>query len=140
MPFCSEALKSVLTAILEELQPQYLLYPHPDDDHGDHRATAAFAKDALARMPDARPLWIGRYLIHHGRWPLPHGFRAATNLKPPDDLITAREWVQHPVDPQALRAKARALQAHGSQHFWAADLFGAHLRTNELFSPEIRGA
>jgi LmbE family N-acetylglucosaminyl deacetylase len=138
-PFCGEALLGDLVTAFREWRPQYLLFPDPQDDHRDHRATAWFTAKALSQLEDDRPAWIGRYLIHFGRWPAPHGFAIDAALTPPSRLEPAGgDWQVHPLNAAALQAKALAILAHPSQHLWAADLFGAHLRSNELFSREIR--
>lgn len=134
-PYKSADLRHELLAALEEYRPRYLLFSHSEDDHPDHRAAAWFAEQALRRLRGDRPTWIGSYLIHCGRWPLPHRFAVREPLRPPDRLDAVEQsWMCHPLTATELQAKARALRAHSTQHLWAADLLGAHLRTNELFS------
>ena len=131
-PYCGEALLEDLVAAIRAIRPKYLLFPDANDDHSDHRAAAWFTLEAVRKIGGDQPDWMASYLIHFGLWPLPHRLAVTAPLGPPTRFPSA-PWETSLLNGAALRAKAAALRAHSSQHLWASDLFGAHLRTNELF-------
>ena len=48
MPFCGAALVSSIAKVLAAARPTHVFTHHPRDDHRDHRATAFFARQAVA--------------------------------------------------------------------------------------------
>ncbi len=121
----------ILSDLIDGLSPHRILLPHPEDDHGDHKAaywailTAIRRTTLLARTPR-----LFTYLVSHGDWP-PTGDR----FDPPD---CDRDWELYEVklDDDQIEAKTYAVAAHtnfpdrkvhnrfNARHF---------LRANELY-------
>ena len=50
VPYTGKNLSADIMKIVEEFQPDYLVYPHPNDRHLDHWATNAFVKYTLNKI------------------------------------------------------------------------------------------
>jgi LmbE family N-acetylglucosaminyl deacetylase len=135
-PYAGASVLQDVESVLRRYQPDVILYPDPADDHPDHWAAHCFVQLALERV--AAELWAARarrgtYLIHRGDWPEPQRLDPNLYLAPPVELsgLGAR-WESFPLPPAARAAKARALQAYGSQQALAGGFLSAFVRRNEL--------
>ncbi len=127
-----------LRTLLETFRPDLIVFPHPNDEHPDHRALSVFVRLAVAmeedRDPDYHPLLLG-YLVHYGRFPQPAGRKPSAFLLPPRPLEPLNEWVQWPLEESDVAAKEAAVEAYPSQLKVLGRFLRSFVRQNELFAP-----
>jgi len=98
-----EAATEQLAEFLTQHRAQTLLVPWRRDPHPDHRASAALAAAALARLPAPAPRRL-EYVV----W--------AWERAAPEDLLQSGEGIGFRLDIRAvLTQKQRAIAAHRSQ-------------------------
>jgi LmbE family N-acetylglucosaminyl deacetylase len=137
-PHAGESLLADLTRLMATVRPSDIYVTHPDDDHPDHAASAAFAQAALLQARDAGAPWarearLRYYLVHRGDWPLPQGRRPNKPLLPPAGLRNVdTRWEVLPLDVRARAAKERALRCYGSQMAVMSRFLLSFVRENEL--------
>ena len=75
-----------LKSIMDEYRPDLILYPHPDDMHGDHWGLGALARLAAASLQqgdaDYKPDLFA-YLVHRRDFPSPKVYNPEMDLLPP---------------------------------------------------------
>jgi LmbE family N-acetylglucosaminyl deacetylase len=135
--YCGPNLLSALRHIAAEFAPQLVVVPHPADSHPDHRTTAAFARLALAlahqAASDFAPAVWG-YLVHHGDFPQPRGWRVSRPLLPPARLIVdGTEWQRYDLTDEQITSKAAAVRAHATQMRLLDSFLPSFVRRNEMF-------
>jgi LmbE family N-acetylglucosaminyl deacetylase len=140
-PYSGEsALRDVKRAI-EEFRPTRILTTDSIDTHPDHSAAYGYARAALEqlRLQSSTRSWAEQtlmmtFLVHHGIWPMPHGYFPDAVLAPPAAVAQLTRWTQMPLDATALRAKKSALEQYVSQLVWTPLYLRSFLRANELFN------
>ncbi len=137
-PYTGQALLEDLRTLLETFRPDLIVFPHPNDEHPDHRALSVFVRLAAAmeedRDPDYHPLLLG-YLVHYGWFPQPAGLKPTAFLLPPRPLEPLSEWVQWPLEESDVAAKEAAVEAYPSQIKVLGRFLRSFVRQNELFAP-----
>lgn len=134
--------------IMSEFEPTIILTTHPADTHGDHWAAYAYTRAAIeksrlrARDSDAQDSnghWPQRvqlltFLVHHGVWPVPHGYHPDARLAPPAKMKNCgTQWMDADLDTGARTQKKAALERYTSQLIWTPHYLRAFLRRNEIF-------
>jgi LmbE family N-acetylglucosaminyl deacetylase len=137
-PFAGEAAVGELEAIMREVRPAVVVYPHPNEAHVDHWGlsvlTTAALEDLRRTEPDWRPPEEWLYLVHRGDWPAPKGYRPFSPLLPPEKLAEGMtRWHTEPLTPEQVQEKARAVQAYQTQVVVLRRYMQSFVRTNELF-------
>ncbi len=127
-----------LRAVLQQDRPDLVLYPHPNDDHPDHQALAAFCRLALALEeradPTYRPVALA-YLVHRSGFPELKGRRPSEPLAPPVALYrTNRQWVRWDLVATEVLRKGEALAQYRSQMSVGSRLLWSFVRRNEVFA------
>jgi len=128
-----ENLQRELGALIDRLQPTYVLAPSPLDAHPDHRAAGSLV---IRLMGERQQLDRIRYWIVHGgaSWPVPRGLHASEPLRAPLRAAGMR-WETVPLDAAARSAKLEALRAYRTQMVGLERRFLlAFVRENELFA------
>lgn len=89
--YCGEDLSLDIENIIKDFNPDYVVFPHPNDRHPDHWATYCFVKYALTDLKyNGKELL---YLVHRGDWPAPLKKDPSLRLVPPAKLInTGTVW------------------------------------------------
>lgn len=140
----AQVLRDVSRA-LNEFRPTLIFTTHPADTHPDHWAAYAYTRAALEslRGPTARsstaPRWANRarifgFLVHHGVWPVPHGYDPTARLSPPAAQQRQNtRWTDRNLSPDEQARKTRALERYVSQLVWTPLYLRAFLRRNEPF-------
>ncbi len=132
-----------LEKIMRDFAPTVVITTHPADTHPDHWAAFAYASAALERLrldansktrTAARRAHISTFLVHHGFWPTPHGYKPNAVLAPPASLEKCGTmWQSEPLSQDAQNAKKSALEKYTSQLVWTPKYLRSFLRRNELF-------
>jgi LmbE family N-acetylglucosaminyl deacetylase len=135
-PYSGQSLLQDLRRILAEDRPDLIVMPHPNDEHIDHRALAAFVSLAVEqeRAKDAafQPQLLG-YLVHHGLYPQPSGLKPGAFLSPPRRLEPIGEWLVWRLSEEELAGKREAVAAYRSQQRVLGYFLNSFVRQNELF-------
>ena len=139
--YCGAQVLRDVTAVIDEWQPTAILTTHPSDTHPDHWASYAFSNAALETLrlragtqQWARGVRLLTFLVHHGVWPVPHGYHPEAGLSPPAALKDiGTHWMQVPLAETARAAKAAALEHYVSQLAFTPQYLRSFLRRNELF-------
>lgn len=135
--YCGSVLLADLQAILADYQPDFIVLPHPSDDHPDHRAASNFTRMAILLQsyldPEYRPRAWG-YIIHYGPFPQPRGFHPSSTLLPPLQLIADQnEWVRLDLKPEQVLNKRAAIYQYPSQVRLLGNFLPSFIRQNEFF-------
>lgn len=132
-PYTGAAWEADLRAILDQVRPEVVVAPAPEDAHRDHRATAYMALRLLGERG-----WLSRlrfYMVHGGlEWPLPKGLHPGLYLEPPP-RGRHLTWERLDLSPGEVATKQEALRAHRSQMALLGRFMEAFVRKNELFAP-----
>ncbi len=125
-----------LEAQLELFRPTRVLSTHGADAHPDHWSADAFTRLALQvlaeRRPKPRPVEHDGFVIHHGLFPLPHGWHPSARLGVPWALLSAgTRWRDFNLSDAERQAKGRALEEYASQLVWTPNFLRAFVRRNE---------
>jgi LmbE family N-acetylglucosaminyl deacetylase len=137
--YAGENLLADLLFILDNVQPDLICLPHPNDLHPDHWGLSLFARLAVSLReqsdPGFRPTLLA-YLIHRPGFPRPKGFSPADALLPPGalkDLEPDAPWRSVELSPEDVAIKQQAVRAYASQTLLAGGLLESFVRRNELF-------
>lgn len=139
VPYCGTQTLDDLTAVLREFRPTVIITTHPRDTHPDHHAAYEFVAKALEKLRhNPHETWAKRarlltFIVHHGLWPVPYGFRPDATLSPPADLKDGTKWMRAPLDATSRQSKKAALEAYPSQLATTPNFLRSFLRRNELF-------
>ncbi len=132
-PYTKAGLMQVLTDLMASLQPTFLILPHPEDTHPDHRTACAVAQEA-AKGATLAPCPQLHYLVHYPGWPAPWSLTCCLYLVPPRDLRGDNvRWETLALTPEEIRAKGLAIANYPSQLSALAPLMRSFQRRNELF-------
>ncbi|MDQ3813301.1 MAG: PIG-L family deacetylase, partial [Armatimonadota bacterium] len=147
--YCGSQVLTDVKSLIAEWQPTVIFTTHPSDTHPDHWAAYAYSAAALEslRLEPRTEEWARRvrlltFLVHHGVWPVPHGYHPQASLSPPAALKDiGTHWMQVPVHKPARVAKRAALERYVSQLSFTPHYLRSFLRRNELFGvvPAVEG-
>jgi LmbE family N-acetylglucosaminyl deacetylase len=131
-------LRDDLHAILESQRPDLIVFPHPSDQHADHRSLSVFTRLAVAMMqhedPSYQPEMLA-YLVHYAGYPYPRKLRLDDRALPPPRLMeVTSDWVQVSLEPADVERKLTALRMHRSQYPTLRNLLESFARTNEIYA------
>ncbi len=140
-----EKLKVVLAEQIEKVQPDILLYPHPNDTHKDHSTVGKIIEEIMQQMKEkvevkeylsgyedlvkeevweelevvgkiAERITCYKYLVHHAYFPYPKKYAPELFVLPPLDLVTIEGgWEKFMLSEETKKTKERALRAYTSQ-------------------------
>jgi LmbE family N-acetylglucosaminyl deacetylase len=138
-PFCGEAIVSDLVHELDRDRPTDVYVTHPEDDHPDHAAAAAFVTLAVDEVKDERAPWskglrLHYFLIHRGDWPVPQGLHTDQPLAPPAPMVlTGTMWMSLPLTAAQSALKLKAIGCYGTQTEMMGRFLNSFIRKNEMF-------
>ena len=117
---------------LDDVDPDLLLVPAPQDAHADHRAAAYLALRLMAERGQTSRL---RYWVVHGglEWPVPKGIHRSEPLTLPSRAQNLA-WTRADLTPAQVRVKGRAIEVYRSQTALLGRFMQAFERRNELLS------
>ncbi len=132
-PYKGEEVLRDLKGIIRTFHPTKIFVSHPADYMPDHLALYLFTRVALWDLErEVRPE-LYPYLVHHGSWPQPSGYRPQLPLEPPLSLMHRMNWQYSPMTIQEIEKKLYALKAHTTQMAYSRKYLASFLRSNELF-------
>ena len=126
-------LQRELEAVLDQLQPTYVLAPSPLDAHPDHRAAGDLAIRALGERHQLDRM---RYWIVHGgtAWPFPRGLHPERSLSPPR-RTGDMQWEAVTLDVDQRNVKLAALRCYDTQMFGLERRFlTSFVRSDEIYA------
>ena len=126
--------------IIGDFKPDYIVYPHPDDNHPDHKAVNFFVQYALAES-GFKPTKELLYLVHRKEFPFPREYKPELYLAPPHSLMNkGTKWYSFSISEKEELQKLEVLQKYKSQYKYLEYLFKAVIRKNELFGidPDLK--
>lgn len=138
-PYAGEALLDDLVAVLREVRPSVVVYPHPSDVHVDHWGVSAFVTAALEQLRRTDSSWLPPaerlYLVHRGDWPAPKGYRPDDVLLPPETLTTeaATTWHVIPLTHAEVEKKSQAVAEYRTQTRIIGRFMESFVRSNEIY-------
>lgn len=137
--YSGEDLLKDISTILEDYNPDLIVYPNPEDVHPDHRGLSDFVRLAvqLERMntPGFAPMEL-TYLVHRPQFPAPHGYLPNDSLLPPLPLFNINpNWYSFGLTADEINKKFEAIQQYKSQLPSLRGLLESFVRSNELFTP-----
>ena len=127
-----------LQTLMAVYQPDFIVLPHPSDEHPDHRAVANFVRMAVSLESqgklDFQPqLWA--YLIHYGSYPHQPRNPKSKALLPPSRLTSHQnKWARLDLNTDQLCNKDLAIRRYGSQVLLLGNFLPSFARKNELFT------
>lgn len=126
-----------LLTVLENVQPDVVLVPHPEDTHTDHSAVSNFARFAIAgylASGEYKPPLVLTYLVHYEAYPLPRGTDTEKLLLPPAPLSNRGEgWMNYMLSGDERANKLEALRTYFSQQKMIGSYMRSFARANEIF-------
>jgi LmbE family N-acetylglucosaminyl deacetylase len=127
-----------LLSILRSYQPDFILYPHPDDLHPDHWGLSAFTRLAVIldqhENPNYRPDTYA-YLVHRPDFPSPKGLKPGDPLLPPPMLFDLDpNWYRFDLNQGEITLKGEAVKQYKSQLPLLHGLMESFIRTDEPFA------
>ena len=142
-PYRGAQVASDIEKLVTRFEPTVVLTTHPADTHGDHWAAYAYARIAIEKLRlctgNNAQHWSHRtqlltFLVHHGVWPVPHGYHPEARLAPPAKLKNCGTvWMDSALDASARAQKKAALERYVSQLIFTPHYLRAFLRRNEIF-------
>ena len=125
-------------SILDVYRPDLILYPHPDDVHGDHWALGAFTRLAASMLErenqDYRPD-LYAYLVHRRDYPEPKRYQPTLNLLPPRRSYEIdSNWYRLDLYESDVSLKDQAVRQYESQLTTLGYLIYRFVRQNEPFA------
>jgi LmbE family N-acetylglucosaminyl deacetylase len=134
-PYTGQSLAQDLQALFDQLQPDLVLAPAPQDRHKDHRAAAYFIQRCVGQR--AHPPRIEYYIVHGGvEWPLPKGYHPSLPLAPAP-RGKHLYWASVPLSAEDEAVKLKALHEYKSQLLLMREYLLAFIRRNELLTDEF---
>jgi LmbE family N-acetylglucosaminyl deacetylase len=130
--YTGASLEQNLRALIDRLQPTWVLAPTPLDEHEDHRATGALV---IRTMGDLGHLERVRYWIVHGGigWPWPRGLHPEEALVPPS-RARALPWQDFALSPAERDQKASAIRVYATQMRLTESFMLSFVKRNEIYS------
>ena len=126
-------LQRELEAVLDRMQPTYVLAPSPVDAHPDHRAAGDLAIRVLGERHQLDRI---RYWIVHGGtgWPSPRGLHLDRPLNPPR-RTGDMQWEAVVLDSAQRNVKLAALRCYRTQMFGLERRFlTSFVRSDEIYA------
>jgi len=126
-------LKEQFKEILDNIKPQVVIYPIPDDHHSDHKICGMVMEELLMDYPQIKGY---EYLVHDRYYPKPLGWHKNMYLMPPLALLKSGEkWQSWPLDLQTETIKEEAVKIYKTQlrNPFLHELLPAFVRKNEIF-------
>ena len=109
--------------IIGDFRPNYIVYPHPDDNHPDHKSVNFFVQYALAESrfkPNKEML----YLVHRKGFPFPKAYKPELYLTPPQSLMNnGTKWYSFDISEKDEIQKFEVLHKYKSQYRYLKNLF-----------------
>jgi LmbE family N-acetylglucosaminyl deacetylase len=140
-PYAGQVVLDNLDQIMLAFQPNFIVAPHPADEHPDHAATWAFIAASFAKLSSSGRIAganLYTYLVHRGDFPIPHGYKTDALLLPPRPLYQAQhsKWLTYPIDSDTEALKEQAIKEYVSQTKVPimSSLLHSFIRKNELFA------
>lgn len=131
--------KNILTTQFEQqikkINPDFLLYPYPQDMHPDHAVTGQIAQE-IEDSQMFHPMVDYQYLVHHNVFPQPKKYRPDLYLLPPVKLVSFdKEWQRFMLSPEIEQKKDNAVNTYKTQLKmpFLRSLLLSLVRRNELF-------
>jgi LmbE family N-acetylglucosaminyl deacetylase len=136
--YAGEDLLGDIRDILEEYQPDLVVYPQGNDVHSDHWGLYNFARLALAINayldPNFNPDTYA-YLVHRPDFPYPEEYNPKESLLPPVPIYHIYpDWYRLDLSDEEVRQKEAALEEYKSQIDLLWYLMGSFIRRNEVFT------
>jgi LmbE family N-acetylglucosaminyl deacetylase len=130
--YTGASLEENLRAVIDRVQPTWVLAPTPLDVHEDHRATGMLV---IRTMRGLGHLDRVRYWIVHGGigWPWPRGLHPEEALVPPSHA-GALPWQDFPLLPAERDRKASAIRIYETQMRLTSSFLLAFVKRNEIYS------
>jgi LmbE family N-acetylglucosaminyl deacetylase len=121
-----------LKAVIERVQPTWILAPTPLDAHEDHRASGELVTRVLSASHEALPV---RYWIVHGgfEWPWPRGLHADAELIAPR-RARALPWLPFALSIEEQTAKENAIRVYATQMLLTSSFMLAFVKRNEIYA------
>jgi len=117
-------------------QPEYVIYPHPEDRHPDHAALGRAVEGALAnRVTAGQNIKAYAYLVHYKYYPEPQILTRGHHLLPPQAVFKHNEiWNKITLTAEAQTAKEEAIHQYRTQmrNPFLRPLITGLMRNNEL--------
>lgn len=129
-------LKNQFRDIMDRVNPDILIYPHPLDRHQDHAVAGRVVEDVLNESVKEKIVSY-QYLVHHYNFPQPKKYAMADYLLPPINMVNFdQEWQRHMLSSESEETKNRAVFSYRSQLGvpFLRSLILSSVRKNELFS------
>lgn len=143
-PYAGAELLNILSQVLADIQPDWVVTPLLLDQHPDHWATSAFGSLALMACRARQLPWAQHaahlgYLVHWNGWPLPLAYRPEMRSEAPAALISypGIQWEEFGYDPAAVEAKRASLLCYDSQVELIKPFLLAFARKTEVFGRQV---
>ncbi len=133
---------------IAEFRPTLITVTHPEEDHSDHAAAAAFVQLALAELQDdpassawAKPIRLLHYLVHRGDWPPKPGGRGNEEALAPPPAMRGQDtqWNRLLLTPAQSEHKAKAISLYASQTVMMERFLSGFVTANEIYG-QIRAS
>ena len=135
--YAGEDFLADLLSILRSYQPDFILYPHPDDLHPDHWGLSAFTRLAVILYQHESPRYrpdTYAYLVHRPDFPIPKGLKPGASLLPPPMLFDLDpNWYRFDLSQEEITLKGEAVKQYKSQLPLLHGLLDSFIRTDEPF-------
>lgn len=145
-PYSGAQLVNDLATVFREFRPTVVMTTHPEDTHPDHWSAYAYTAAALEQQrlkelksssrqqQPVQPVRLLTFLVHHGIWPVPHGYYPEAALSPPASLRnTETQWLTPELSERQRNLKKESLEKYSSQLVWTPRYLRSFIRRNELF-------
>ncbi|MEW6420775.1 MAG: PIG-L deacetylase family protein [Deinococcota bacterium] len=133
-PYTGRALEADLGRVLDQVRPDLVLAPAPQDFHADHHTLSFIAMRLMSArgQEDRLRFWV----VHGGlEWPLPKGLHENLPLTLPP-LAARLPWERVDLTPAQEKRKLEAVDTYRTQTRVLGRFMRAFVRQNELLSPE----
>lgn len=123
-----------LRAVIDRVQPTWVLAPTPLDEHQDHRATGELVIRAMGGLGQLERV---RYWIVHGGfgWPWPRGLHPEAALVAPR-YARQLPWHDFALIAQERTVKASVIRSYETQMVLTASFLLSFVKRNEIYSSE----
>jgi len=128
----TEKVKEEFLKIIENLNPDIVVYPSPSDQHSDHSVTGTIVEQIL----DEKGKRGIKYLVHFGRFPYPGKFNPEGYILPPKSVKYGRDWRKLMLSEEACFYKRQAIEKYQTQLRFLPlrKLIHGFVRKNEIFN------
>ncbi|EYB67207.1 LmbE-like protein [Deinococcus phoenicis] len=133
-PYTGRALEDDLRRVLDQVRPDVVLAPAPQDFHTDHHTLSFIALRLMSArgQEDRLRFWV----VHGGlEWPIPKGLHENLPLTLPP-LAARLPWERVSLTAEQEQRKLEAVNTYQTQTRILGRFMRAFVRQNELLSPE----